>query len=552
MFEIKHIAYSIFIVYVSNISIHVLIGTMARYIIAFTFNLIACSESLSGPRRIHDKNPPVTQMTRENDWDNALILSVLAFWFVDKFTTLFENETSNIPSAFLYCFGSHYLLVEPIYYLAHYCMHKSNFYSHRHHHQSIVTMARSGTSHPLVENIYYMCNFSLPFIVPALIGEFSRYTIIPYFLFFDILNAIGHCNFEAMPKFMFDAPFKYFIYNSQYHANHHRLFTVNMCLFCPIWDIIFGTAVLSVFKEPVKQKQLNAVFLGHNFGLNSSYMNIKHVQISGSTGVTKRNLYYAFVPLNYIILAIHRILRYVIADRFSFYGSKIEIWGLPLQPYDFTNQKEYVNELIIRSIHDASKKGVTHVGLGALNKASFVNNSGADLIDYIPKGVYLVHGNTLTAALAWRAIMKEVNKSKHNRVAIIGSRSNIGSAITERLKLDNVDVLTYPFIDDAAYDVLLSCSPVKIPIPKHVTIVDVCVPSNKGRIENKIISPCDIIIPEYNNCDLTYSLTGENNVMPACLLATCLHVKEGLAFNELGKIDVSKFEFWLQLHDKLC
>jgi hypothetical protein len=552
MFEIKHSIYiAALVAYNSPLTYHILVGTACRYFIAFIFNLFANSESLTGHLRIYDKNPPISQMKRENDWDNALILSVLAFWVVDTFTPLFKQESTDIYLSVLCCFCSHYFLVEPIYYLAHYIMHKTNFYSHRHHHKSIVTMTRSGTSHPLIENIYYMCNFSIPFVVPALLNTFSRYTIIPYMIVFDVLNSIGHCNFEVIPKFMFQAPWKYFIYNTQYHANHHKLYTKNMCLFCPIWDTIFGTALMSVYKEPATNKPLGAVFLGHHFGLNSSFLNIKQVQTCGSTGQTKRSTSFGFIPLNYILLLLHKILRYIVVDRFTFYDSKVEVWGLPLHLFDYTSRKNYVNDTIINAIHDASKKGISHVGLGALNKAIFVNNNGADLVEYTPKGVFLVHGNTLTAALAWQATINELKRSKHNRVvAIIGSRSNIGSAIVQRLKDENIHVLTYPFNIENDFDVLIACSPIQTPIKKHVTIIDVCIPSNIGKYDNKFIRPADIQIPEYSKCDLTYSLTGDQGVMPACLFATCIHVKEKLAFHEVGPLDISKFEFWIELYNK--
>lgn len=81
-----------------------------------------------------------------------------------------------------------------------------------HHHSSVVTealtrfrspcvtQAISGTSHPMLETLGYLANFSLAFLVPAWMGYFSTALIPIYFTWFDIMNCIGHCGFEVMPK----------------------------------------------------------------------------------------------------------------------------------------------------------------------------------------------------------------------------------------------------------------------------------------------------------------------------------------------------------------
>jgi len=104
-----------------------------------------------------------------------------------------------------------------------------------------VTEAISGTSHPLPEMIGYLINFSFPFLVPAWMGCFSYKLMYIYFVWFDIMNCIGHGNFEAMPQFLQWGPLKYVVYNSCYHSLHHSKFKFNYCLFCPIWDYLCGT-----------------------------------------------------------------------------------------------------------------------------------------------------------------------------------------------------------------------------------------------------------------------------------------------------------------------
>ena len=58
------------------------------------------------------------------------------------------------------------------------------------------------------------------------------------------------------------------------------------------------------------------------------------------------------------------------------------------------------NANIARILRDADSRGVKVLGLGALNKAEFVNGSGEALVrDVQPSITRVVHGNTLTAAV---------------------------------------------------------------------------------------------------------------------------------------------------------
>ena len=72
--------------------------------------------------------------------------------------------------------------------------------SHQHHHTSIITEAISGTSHPLLESVGYLANFSFPFLVPAWCGCFSFPLVYLYFTFFDVLNCIGHAGFGGIKR----------------------------------------------------------------------------------------------------------------------------------------------------------------------------------------------------------------------------------------------------------------------------------------------------------------------------------------------------------------
>ena len=99
---------------------------------------------------------------------------------------------------------------QQVYYVFHRWLHGAWAYSrsHYHHHASTTTEAISGTSHPLHESVAYLANFSLAFLLPALYGRFAKELIPIYFVWFDIMNCAGHCNFECFPRWSQFGPLK--------------------------------------------------------------------------------------------------------------------------------------------------------------------------------------------------------------------------------------------------------------------------------------------------------------------------------------------------------
>lgn len=72
----------------------------------------------------------------------------------------------------------------------------------------------AGSVHPFAEHILYAVIFAIPIIGTWALGGMSVVGIYFYPLFIDIFNAIGHCNFEFFPKWVFRTfpVLKYFIY----------------------------------------------------------------------------------------------------------------------------------------------------------------------------------------------------------------------------------------------------------------------------------------------------------------------------------------------------
>jgi hypothetical protein len=70
---------------------------------------------------------------------------------------------------------------------------------HSHHHASFVPEAITGSVHPFMEHLMYTANFAIPLLGPWFCGGASIAMFYAYLLGFDLLNIIGHCNFEFFP-----------------------------------------------------------------------------------------------------------------------------------------------------------------------------------------------------------------------------------------------------------------------------------------------------------------------------------------------------------------
>merc|ERR1740130_1064059 len=67
------------------------------------------------------------------------------------------------------------------------------------------------------------------------------------------------------------------VYSSSYHSLHHTTFVQNFCLFCPLWDHLFGTVCSQTYKLQSevrlneKAKPVSAVFVVHGIEWNSLF-----------------------------------------------------------------------------------------------------------------------------------------------------------------------------------------------------------------------------------------------------------------------------------------
>mmetsp|Transcript_97848 Transcript_97848/g.258417 ORF Transcript_97848/g.258417 Transcript_97848/m.258417 type:complete len:691 (-) Transcript_97848:111-2183(-) len=571
---------------------HVLGATALRYAVNLGFTSLAHIESVSYHRRVINKNPPAKQLAQELDWDTPVVGSVIAFLLVEKITPLLSNPTELSLTSLLLCIVGHYCIVEPVYWAFHVALHWPKMYkeSHSHHHSSIITESVSGTSHPLLETTAYLAIFSMPFLLPAFCGHFSYELVYIYFTFFDIMNCIGHCNFECVPEWLQWGPLKYLVYCTAYHSEHHTKFRKNYCLFCPLWDYLGGTVSKDTYALQRKSlsrsgyQKVDVVFLGHGFGW-SSVLRMPMVSPYMSTQKAGNRWWmYPLFPICALAALVCRLFvrASITMQRYSYKHLACATWVVPVLAYNYACGKEwpYINTLLLRAIRDADEQGATHVGLGALNKAVFLNGGGRSLLPHLPahSRVKVVHGNTLTAAVVCFRLRQCIRPEQE--LVFTGATSMVGTPVVLRLLQEGfkIRVLTrsaarfaelhrragadgarlrqierYEEGADCRVWVLgtMTTRPLGCLVPAGTTFYEFGVPVSSAEFlqPHSVVSIASMRVNR-QVCDLTFCHDHSSEQMPSCLAATIIHGLEGHTEHEVGEVDVAKMDGWLQLARK--
>ncbi|MCD9640702.1 hypothetical protein HAX54_026176, partial [Datura stramonium] len=94
--------------------------------------------------------------------------------------------------------------------------------------------------HPFAEHIAYFLLFAIPTLTTVFTGTASLTSLFGYITYIDVMNNMGHCNFEFIPKWIFFIvpPLKYLMYTPSFHSLHHTQFRTNYSLFMPIYDYL--------------------------------------------------------------------------------------------------------------------------------------------------------------------------------------------------------------------------------------------------------------------------------------------------------------------------
>ena len=424
---------------------HMTMIVLLRYVMAQFFISLSRIHAITEKTRIQSKGIDFKQVDREDHWDDYILLQYIVMSMVHFCPGLgFKNFPVFEKKGMWQLLLLHVGPTEYVYYWLHRLLHHHTLYSayHSHHHASFVTEPITGSVHPFMEHIMYTANFAIPLLGTWMCNGASMAMFYVYLMGFDLLNAIGHCNFEFVPKFFAKFPgVKYLLYTPSYHSLHHSRVHTNFCLFMPIYDYAYGTMDKSseeLYDKAIEGKASpkttpDVVFMAHGTELLSMFhLPFAFRSFSSRPFTTDSWMLKMLWPLTLPAVAALRFLPGVkafVSDKHRLKNMNIETWVTPAWGFQFFIRSEFkhINAKIERAILDADERGVRVLGLGALNKNEALNGGGAFFVQKHEKNLKntkVVHGNTLTAAAIIDKIPENVKE-----IFLTGATSKLGRAI---------------------------------------------------------------------------------------------------------------------------
>ena len=81
-------------------------------------------------------------------------------------------------------------------------------------HRVLMLLDLAAVIHPFAEEVAYFSLFAIPLLTITVTGTASITAAVGYLVYIDFMNYLGHCNFELVPKWLFDVfpPLKYLMY----------------------------------------------------------------------------------------------------------------------------------------------------------------------------------------------------------------------------------------------------------------------------------------------------------------------------------------------------
>lgn len=403
-----------------------------------------------GNTLIVDRSLDFEQVDRERNWDDQIMLNGILFYV----GYLGLEAAKQLPwwrtDGFIIIFLIHAGPVEFLYYWLHRALHHHYLYSryHSHHHSSIVTEPITSVIHPFAEHLSYFILFAIPMLSVTLAGIASISSIALYVTFIDLMNNMGHCNFEVIPKWVFNIfpPLKYLMYTPSYHSLHHTQFRTNYALFMPFYDYIYGTMDKSsdTLYETCLKKPEDVPDVLHLTHLTTP-QSIYHLRLGfaalASKPLTSKWYLWLIWPVTLWSMIMTWIYgRTFIVERNIFKKLKAQSLAVPRYKihYLLQWQREVINKLIEDAILEADEKGVKVVSLGLLNQGEQFNRNGDLHLEKHPKlKVKLVDGSSLAVAVVLNSI--PVGTSQ---VLFRGRLSKVAYAIVSALCHKGIQVST--------------------------------------------------------------------------------------------------------------
>ncbi|KAJ7533238.1 hypothetical protein O6H91_13G039100 [Diphasiastrum complanatum] len=453
-----------------NWSLHMLLTSALRYLHAQIWMSLSRCHFLTSKYQIQSKEITFEQVDRERNWDDYILMYIFGMTVLHAMLPGFSNfpvfwDSRGIVMLLLLHMGP----TELVYYWAHRALHHHFLYTryHSHHHASFITEPITGIVHPFAEHMMYMAIFAIPILGTwALGGELSVGMLYFYWLFFDFMNALGHCNFEFVPTWAFQVfpPLKYLIYTPSYHSLHHSHVHTNFALFMPLYDYLGGTVdkISDELYETVRQgrkEKIDFIFLAHGMELLSTFHLPFGIPSFAAWPYAPKWYLWPLWPLTLPILAILWIFGKPFAsDKYRLLNLHTETWVVPRFGFQYflSFEKKRITRLIEQAILEAEKGGARVISLSALNKNESLNGGGTLFVNkHKDLRIRIINGNTLTAAVILNKLPTDLKQ-----IFLTGAMSHIGRAIAIYLCQRGVQVMMLTTSQDQ-YETILAEVPVQ-------------------------------------------------------------------------------------------
>ncbi|KAM5554409.1 very-long-chain aldehyde decarbonylase CER1 [Rosa sericea] len=403
-----------------------------------------------GKGRIVDKGLEFEQVDRERNWDDQIIFNGILFYLGSRHLPGAQNLPLWRGDGFVMTFLIHAGPVEFLYYWFHRALHHHFLYSryHSHHHSSIVTEPITSVIHPFAEHIAYFILFAIPMVTMAFTGTGSVGSYLIYVTYIDLMNNMGHCNFELIPNWIFSIfpPLKYLMYTPSFHSLHHTQFRTNYSLFMPIYDYIYGTmdkSTDSLYESSLKREEESpdVLHLTHLTTPESIYqLPVGFASLASKPHTSTWYLWLMWPVTLWSMLLTWIYGRTFVVERQRFEKLKLQTWAIPkysLQ-YFLEWQNEAINGLIEEAILEAEEKGVKVLSLGLLNQSEELNRYGGLYVHRNPQlKIKVVDGSSLAVAVILNSIPKGTTQ-----VLLRGNLTKVAYALAFSLCQRGIQVAT--------------------------------------------------------------------------------------------------------------
>ena len=203
-----------------------------------------------------------------------------------------------------------------------------------------------------------------------------------------------------------------------------------------------------------EKKPVDVIFLGHPGYLVDCFCLLSAPQQHKRW--TPSWWMYPFLPVLWLLgfCTAHLLRRlglptYLVLDEFKYNGLRVQTWAVLHFGRHFRNSWELYDARrnVLAAVQAAEKTGARVLGLGALNKAEFLNRGGRDLVEKLPSGrrMRITHGDHLTAAAVVENVVRLLAKLPESREKpfMTGATGKTGKAVALALLQRGIPVICH-------------------------------------------------------------------------------------------------------------